>query len=179
MHSLRRGNCFKSFSIFSFCSHLVQLSGTVWAILVDSHLRNIPMKLFQNLSADLAEEYVKSSFLFIALAAILFHVAESFKQFWWRVTQETFLYNYFKICLQVQEKKSFKGFFYFKLRRLSWSTERNGFSKFGRGSSKEPFYTIISKSMYWLRRNCSFKVFLFLAVAAILFNGAEWFEQFL
>ena len=33
------------------------------------------MKLFQNLSADLAEEVVKSIFLFIALAAILFNVA--------------------------------------------------------------------------------------------------------
>ena len=67
------------------------------------------MKLFQNLSTDLAEECVKSLFLFIALAAILFNVAESFEQFWNRVTQETFLYNYFKIHLLVQEKKLFKG----------------------------------------------------------------------
>ena len=77
--------------------------------MVDSHLRNIPMKLFQNLSNDLAEEVVKNLFLFIALAAILFNVAEFFEQFWKRVTLETFLYNYFKIHL-VQEKKSFKGF---------------------------------------------------------------------
>ena len=68
------------------------------------------MKLFQNLSTDLAEEVVKSLILFIALAAILFNVAESFEQFWQRVTQEAFLYNYFKIHLLVQEKKSFKGF---------------------------------------------------------------------
>ena len=67
------------------------------------------MKLFQNLSTDLAAEVVKSLFLFIALAAILFNVAELFKQFWQRVTQEAFLYNYFKIHLLVQEK-SFKGF---------------------------------------------------------------------
>ena len=77
---------------------------------MDSHLRNIPVKLFQNLSTDLAEEVVKSLFLFIALVAILFNVAESFEQFWLRVTQEAFLYNYFKIHLLVQEKKSFKGF---------------------------------------------------------------------
>ena len=38
------------------------------------------MKLFQNLSTDLAEVF-KSIFLFIALAAILFHVAEFFEQF--------------------------------------------------------------------------------------------------
>ena len=68
------------------------------------------MKLFQNLSSDIAEEVVKSIFLFIALAAILFNVAELFEQFWLRVTQETFLYNYFKIHLLVLEKKSFKGF---------------------------------------------------------------------
>ena len=68
------------------------------------------MKLFQNLSIDIAEEVVKSLFLFIALAAILFNVAESFEKFWQRATQETFLYNYFKIHYLIQEKKSFKGF---------------------------------------------------------------------
>ena len=49
--------------------------------MVDSHLRNIPVKLFQNLSTDLAQEVVKSIFLFIALAAILFNVAKFFEQF--------------------------------------------------------------------------------------------------
>ena len=68
------------------------------------------MKLFQKLSTNLAEEVVKSLFLFIALAAILFNVVESFEQFWLRVTQEKFLYNYFKIHFLVQEKKSFKCF---------------------------------------------------------------------
>ena len=32
--------------------------------------------------------------------------------------------------------------------------------------------------MHWLRRRSHLKVFLFLALAAILFNGAEQFEQF-
>ena len=68
------------------------------------------MKLFQNLSTDIGDEVDKSLFLFIVLAAILFNVAESFDQFWLRVTEETFLYKYFKIHLLVQEKKSFKGF---------------------------------------------------------------------
>ena len=53
----------------------------VWAMLVDSHLRNIPVKLFQNLSINIAEVF-QSLFLFIALAAILFNVAELFEQFW-------------------------------------------------------------------------------------------------
>ena len=73
---------FKGFPIFSSDGHLVQQSGTLSAILVDSHLRNIPVKLFQNLSTDLPEEVIKSLFLFIALAAILFNVAEFFEQFW-------------------------------------------------------------------------------------------------
>ena len=73
---------FKGFSIFSYGSHLVQQSGTVYAILVDSHPRNISVKLFQNLSTDLTEEVVKSLFLFIALAAILFNVVELFEQCW-------------------------------------------------------------------------------------------------
>ena len=68
------------------------------------------MKLFKNLSTDIAEEVVKSLFLFIAPAAILFNVAESFEQFRKKGPQETFLYNYFKIDALVQEKKSFKGF---------------------------------------------------------------------
>ena len=68
------------------------------------------MTLFQKLYTDLAEECVKSFILFLALAAILFHKAESFEQFWLRVTQETVLYNYFTIHLLVQEKKSFKEF---------------------------------------------------------------------
>ena len=71
------------------------------------------MKLFQNLSTDLAEEVFKLLFLFIAMAVILFNVALLFEQFWYRVTQETFLYNYYKIHPLAQEKKSFKGFFYF------------------------------------------------------------------
>ena len=37
---------------------------------------------------------------------------------------------------------------------------------------------IISKSILRFRRRSRLKVFLFLALAAILFNGAERFEQF-
>ena len=71
------------------------------------------MKLFQNLYTGLAEEVFKSLFLFIALAAILFSVAESFEQFWLRVTLKTITYNYFKIHPLVQEMKLLKGFFLF------------------------------------------------------------------
>ena len=56
--------------------------------------------------------------------------------------------------------------------------ERNGLSNFGGQSPKEHSCIIISKSMHWLRRRSPLKLFLFLALAAILFNGAERFEQF-
>ena len=54
--------------------------------------------------------------------------------------------------------------------------ELNHLGNFGRGSSKESkehSYEVISKSIQWPRRRCRFKVFLFLALAAILFSGAE------
>ena len=56
--------------------------------------------------------------------------------------------------------------------------ERNGLSNFGRGSPKESSSKIILKSMHPLRRRSHLKVFLFLAMAAILFNGVERFGQF-
>ena len=59
----------------------------------------------------------------------------------------------------------------------SCSTERNGVSNFGGQSPKEHSCIIFLKSMHWLRRRSQLKVFLFLALAAILFNGAERFEQ--
>ena len=39
-------------------------------------------EIIQKLPTDLAEEVVKSLFLFIAVVAILFNVAKSFEQFW-------------------------------------------------------------------------------------------------
>ena len=69
-------------SIYSSGGHFVQCSGTIWANLVEGKPRNISVKLLQNLSTDLAEEVVKSLFLFIALAVILFNVAVLFEQFW-------------------------------------------------------------------------------------------------
>ena len=43
VHLFSRGSRLKLFSIYSPGGHFVQQSGTVWAILVDSHLRNIPV----------------------------------------------------------------------------------------------------------------------------------------
>ena len=88
------------------------------------------MKLFQNLSTNLAEEVVKSLFLFIALVAILFNVAESFEKFWWRVTQETFLYNYFKIHLLVQGRSRLKVFFLFLALAAILFNGAGGFQQF-------------------------------------------------
>ena len=46
------------------------------------------------------------------------------------------------------------------------------FSNFGRGSPKEEFCEIILKSVHWSRR-CHLKVFLVLALVAILLSGVE------
>ena len=54
--------------------------------------------------------------------------------------------------------------------------ERNHFRSFGRGSPKEHFCEIILKSGHWPRGRCRLKFFfLFLALEAILFSGAEPF----
>ena len=52
---------------------------------------------------------------------------------------------------------------------------RNDFSSFGRGSPKDHFYESILKSVHGSRRRCHLKVFLFLALVAILFSGVEQF----
>ena len=44
----------KLFSIYSPGGHFVQWMGTVLAIFVESYPRSLPVKLFQNLSTDLA-----------------------------------------------------------------------------------------------------------------------------
>ena len=134
------------------------------------------MKLFQNLSTDLAQEVVKSLFLFMALAAILFNVAEPFEQF----LVEGHLRNIPVKLFQNPSTGSFKGFSIFSPGGHLVQWEQKGLSNFGRQSPKEHSCTIISKSMHWLRsrRRSRLKVFLFLALVAILFHEAEPFEQF-
>ena len=56
--------------------------------------------------------------------------------------------------------------------------KQNGLNNFGGQSPKEPSCIIVSKSMHWLRERSRLKVFLFLALAAISFSGAEPFERF-
>ena len=53
-----------------------------------------------------------------------------------------------------------------------------GMSNFGGQSHKEHSCTIISKSMHWLWKRSLLKVFLFIALAAVLFNRGERFEVF-
>ena len=51
-------------------------------------------------------------------------------------------------------------------------------SSFGRGITKEHSSEIISKSVHRFSRRNRLKLFLLIALAAILFNVAELFEQF-
>ena len=46
----------KGFSILNSGGHFVQRSGTIFAILVEGHSRNIPVKLFQNPLTGLGED---------------------------------------------------------------------------------------------------------------------------
>ena len=66
---------FKGFSTFCSGGHFVQQSGTVLAILVKGHSRNISVKLFGYWPRRRCHLKV---FLFLALAAILFRGAEPF-----------------------------------------------------------------------------------------------------
>ena len=52
------------------------------------------------------------------------------------------------------------------------------FGNFGEQSHKEHSCIIFFKIHELVKEEKSFEGFLFLALAAILFNGAEWFEQF-
>ena len=58
MFWLRKRSHLKVFLLFSSGGNLVQWLETVLAILVESYPKNRPVKLFQNLSIDLAEEVV-------------------------------------------------------------------------------------------------------------------------
>ena len=59
------------------------------------------------------------------------------------------------------------------------SKESDGLSNVDRGSHKKHIYVIISISIHWFRRRSRLKFFyLLLALAAILLNRAERFEQF-
>ena len=72
---------FKDFSFSSMGGHLVYPSGIFLAILVGSHLGNIPMKFESHWpmgSGGVSFKQIIHNFLFLALAAILFIKAKPF-----------------------------------------------------------------------------------------------------
>ena len=77
---------FKDFSIFSSGGHLVYRSRTILAILLGSHLGNIPMKFESHwpMGSGGVKFFMEiiHDFLFSALAAILFIEAKPFSLFW-------------------------------------------------------------------------------------------------
>ena len=78
---------FKGFSIFSSGGHFVQWGGTILAILVEGHPRDISVKLFLK-SVHLSRRRCHLSFFSIFSSS---SGAEPLKQFWCMVVQETFL----------------------------------------------------------------------------------------
>ena len=72
---------FRDFSISTYGGHLVYWIGTILAILVGSHLGNIPMKFESHclrVQEELPLKQILHNFLFLALVAILFIGAEPF-----------------------------------------------------------------------------------------------------
>ena len=75
---------------------------------------------------------------------------------------------------------SFKGFFFLflALAAILFSAKRSHFSNFGWGLLVEYFCANILKSGYWPRMRCRLKILYYLALAAVLFNGAELLRPF-
>ena len=65
--------------------------------------------------------------------------------------------------------------FYFYLWWPFCSAERHDFSSIGRGSPKKHSVKLFLKVGHWSMRGCHLTVFLFLALVAMLFSGAERF----
>ena len=133
------------------------------------------MTLFQNLSPCLAEEIVSNWRPFCSKER------NGLSNFGRGVNQEAFLYNYFKIHPLVREKKSLQVILFSALADILFNEggwfEWNDLSNFLRGLPKEHSCEIIIKSVYRLSRSC-LKLFLFIALVAILFNRVKRFEQF-
>ena len=81
--------------------------------------------------------------------------------------------EHFDIGPLAPEEKSFKGFSIFSSGHHFCSAKRNHFSNFGGGLLEEHFCANILKLSHWPRMRYHLKFFLFLALAALLFNGAE------
>ena len=129
-------------------------------------------------------------FLFSALAATLFNGTKQFEQIilgnisksvhWFSRRSRWKLFSIYSpgghfvqrsgtVCLKLLSIYSPGGHF----------VQRSGtvWTNLCRQSHKEHSCIIISKFMNWLRRSSHLKVFLLSALAAILFNGTEQFQQ--
>ena len=82
MHWLMRRSHLKVFLFLTLAAILFNGAEQFEFFYEESYPRNLPVKLFQNLSTNIAEEVVESIYLFIALAAIFFNGAKPFEQFW-------------------------------------------------------------------------------------------------
>ena len=89
----------------------IKISQTIFE---KGHQRNIPVKLFQNLTSSFGEDFLRiSSCPYSARSppfttAMFLGGSKFCEQFLKRVTKQTFLLNYFKIGPAVPEEKIFK-----------------------------------------------------------------------
>ena len=82
VHLFSRGSCLKLFSIYSPGGHLVQQRRNGLSNFGGQSPKEHTCIIFFKIDALVKEEKSIEGFLFLALAAILFSVAESFEQFW-------------------------------------------------------------------------------------------------
>ena len=78
----------------------------------------------------------------------------------------------------VKEEMLLKENSYLELWWPFCSGECNHLCNFGRGYQEDQFSEIILNLDQWFRRRCHLKDFLSVALAALLFSGAEAFVQF-
>ena len=95
-------------------SHVFRWIKILQTMFEKGHPRNIPVKLFQNLTSSFGEEdFLRIFFMSIKCkkppftSAMFMDGSKFHEQFLKRVTQGIFLWNYFKIWPAVSEKKIF------------------------------------------------------------------------
>ena len=155
---------FKGFPTFSFDGHFVQRSGPV---LVEGHQRNISMKLFWNWSFKGSSIFSFGSHYFQHNGTIFANFGSgSLKVHFCEIILKSGHWSRRRCHLELFSPFSFGGHFV----QPSQTILINLVEGHPRNISVKNYFEISP-----LVQEMSFKEFLFLALVAILFSGAEWF----
>ena len=162
----------KVFSILSSDSHFVHPSKTILAILVKGHPRNIPVKLFWNRSIGLGGIWFKWFFYFLLWRPFCSAERNHFRNFSRESSKEYFCEIILKSAHWPGRRCSLKSFSVFSFD--GHFVQQSG-TILVEGHPRN-----ISVKLFWNRpiglgEDVVLLVFLFLALAAILFSRAEPF----